>query len=387
MPVYMPEGLFDGARSIARNIPTYAMKYVAYPVAGFVLGVAVLGGVACGKSESYAKPPAIEQQATPTTTYPTATPSPVPTATYTPVPPTATPDPYTTRLNVATSALDPTVREYVLGQPWFQDGVDEREFLLLGFLGDANKSVGIDRRLPSVFVSGGMYRGFDSDRQKRVLENGLYDYVQLQKGEVLVVISSDDPQLQRSGAEGTISMAKRYLPQVDDFVGGRYPYNYLHVQIDNIIGGSNYSNGSSIFLLRGDARPTRAKSFSHEIVHSYQFSYPVWFKEGIADLIAISITGDNTPSCGTVPISKINLEYNQSSSDSRYCLEAGNGYRFLLDVINLIDHNNKSAIIKDIFTSTKTGQQILDMILKNTPDGKKDAVKGIFAKWVEGYSP
>ncbi len=66
------KGFYEGTRSIARNIPKYAMKYVSYPVAGFVLGVAVLGGVACGsKNDDY-----VNGQSSVVATY-----TPVPTAT------------------------------------------------------------------------------------------------------------------------------------------------------------------------------------------------------------------------------------------------------------------------------------------------------------------
>ncbi len=45
------------------------------------------------------------------------------------------------------------------------------------------------------------------------------------------------------------------------------------------------------------------------------------------------------------------------------------------------------AATKEIFTGSKSGQQILDIFLEHAPDEEKNSVRSIFTKWVEGYSP
>lgn len=381
--------LFNDAVEVGRNVRNISKNLNKYMQVGvLVAGIgttAYFGDVACAnKTESYIRSPVIEQQATPTPE-PTATCTPLPTGTsireltqtYTSVPTAApTPDPY------VMNALDPTVRGYIEKQPWYLDGINEREFQLLKFLGDANKSTGRDRRLPLVIVPEGSsvrYIGFDVDRQMRVLENGLYDYVQLQGKEILLVISSINP-LQRSQAEGTINMAKKYSPQVDAFVGGRYSFYFLHVEIETSA-NFNYSSGANIFLRRGFA--TRSKSFAHENVHNYQnYRYPKWYKEGIADLIAIHLTGDSVQAYGQFFTGeKIRLEASEGNA------QAASGYVFLKEVFDVIGPDVMSAATNEIFTDTKSGQQVLDIILKHTADEKKGSVKAIYAKWVEGYTP
>lgn len=418
--VFIPKGLYEGAGEIGKriHIPKGAMKYIVAPAAALATGAILYfgGPKAIQAVRGYNPPPAQESsqvyepdngpslvQVEPTATYtpepptptsipPTAT-SVLPTATQ--VLPTPTPDPaYLMRVNNSLNALDPTVRDYVVGQNWYQDGVNEREFLLLGFLGDANRNYRLNGGafdLPSVVVDGSSgpikFTGFDPNRQIRVLQNYLYDYVQLKDKGILIVVSSDNPQIQRSHVEGVINMAKQYTSRIDEVIGGEYPYSYMHFHIDinpvsSNVRGPNISLDTNRFL-----QPTY---FIHESIHTFEpphpNRYPVWFSEGVAELVTFHLIGNRCcyPTTGT----KIRLEAAAGTlAREQYSIEGGNGYGFLREVYNAIGSVNMLESVQEIFPNRKSGQQILEIILGHTPDEKKDIVRGIFAKWVEGYSP
>ena len=61
------------------------------------------------------------------------------------------------------------------------------------------------------------------------LEFGLFEAIELEAGELVVVVSADDPEVGRTVIEKSIA----WLPQIEALVGA-YPYSFLHLMVTDV---------------------------------------------------------------------------------------------------------------------------------------------------------
>jgi len=150
------------------------------------------------------------------------------------------------------NALLPEVREAVMRQPWAQDGFDDREKLLMDFMTEAAENfVGVRMDWPYVTRLENnqlVQTPFDAAREVRIIDSGVYDFVQLQKGTIVVVFSSDNP-LTREEVAPLMAAVRKYLPRMEQFLGHEYRTNYLHIQLAfGDLPDISLERGSNVFL-------------------------------------------------------------------------------------------------------------------------------------------
>ena len=66
-------------------------------------------------------------------------------------------------------------------------------------------------------------------------------------------------------------------------------------------------------------------------------------------------------------------------------MQAATGYVMLKAVLDDVGPEALSAALHEILTTSRSGKEILDLILAHVPADGQERVKGIFARWVNGY--
>jgi hypothetical protein len=188
---------------------------------------------------------------------------------------------------------------------------------------------------------------------------------------------------------GTTALIERYLPQVDEFFGGRYPYSYLNVEV-NVDVDVDFSQGPNIALNTRDKE--RASVVVHEIAHVYDtFGGPVWFVEGIAEVVTSRLT-DNSSSgyARAANGAKVHLDARGglmrdglTITIGEYNAEAGNGALLLQEIANTIGDDRFRAAVQEILRARRTGRQILDIFMEQAPADKKGELQAVFDARVE----
>lgn len=298
-------------------------------------------------------------------------------------------------------ALSPDVREAVLRQPWAQDGFDANEKQLLEFLIDAAQNfVGVRMDWPYVTrleKDRLVQTPFDTQREVRIVDSGVFDFVQLQKSTVVVVFSSDNP-LTREEVAPLLAAVRKYLPRMEQYLGHEYRTNYLHIQLAfGDLPDISLERGSNVFL-GWEGKLDRALEFVfvHEMAHSYLPLLPwdarPWMREGMADLVAGALTGERitgyTQAASYKPLVTASDQFSPASFSRGYFEESGNGSLFLLEMLDVIGYDAMSKVVagihQDSQARTRRMTDILDLMRKNAPPGKATEVDAVIEKWTKG---
>ena len=285
-------------------------------------------------------------------------------------------------------------------QPWAQDGFDDREKLLMNFLFEASENV-VGVRMDWPYVTRLekdhlVQTPFDAAREVRIIDSGVYDYVQLQKGTIVVVFSSDNP-ITRQEVEPLLAAVRKYLPRMEQFLGHEYRTSYLHIQLAfGDLPDISLERGSNVFLgWEGKLDRGLEFVFVHEMAHSYLPLLPwdarPWMREGMADLIAAALTGERitgyTQSASYMPIITTD-QYGPGSFTRAYFEESGNGSLFLLEMLDLIGYDAMSKVVSGIHQDSQARSRrmtdIFDLMRKNAPPDKAAAVDAVIDKWTKG---
>ncbi|HEU0073563.1 MAG TPA: hypothetical protein VFS30_06090 [Dehalococcoidia bacterium] len=116
------------------------------------------------------------------------------------------------------------------------------------------------------------------------LEYGLFEAIDLEGGELIVVVSADDPEVGRT----VIEKALNWLPQIEELVGP-YPYSFLHLMVTDI--GEVYAGLSYDEFIAIAPDYVDDETIVHELTHSTMYgSYPAWFEEGFAYFVGYYMT-------------------------------------------------------------------------------------------------
>jgi hypothetical protein len=304
--------------------------------------------------------------------------------------------------------LAPDVRAAVEAQPWGQGPLDDQHKQLVDFLYDASQNlVGVRPDWPYVsrfdrnrFIN----TPFDAATEVKIVQDGLYDFIPMQRGTVVVVFSSGDVDLKRKDVEPVLAGVRKYLPLVEKFVGRPFRTSYLHVQVAGL--GAPYDasiqRGSNVFL---DASLASTPDFdfvlAHELTHTYLALLPSdsrpWLSEGIADLVGGALTGVRTTgytqSATKEPLPvDINPIFQPSLFSASYSVEAGNGSLFLFEILKAIGPDNMSKAVSQIHGDEATARSrhandLFEIIRQVTPPDKKAEVDAIIEKWTVRKPP
>ena len=288
------------------------------------------------------------------------------------------------------STLSLSLRDQVRASDWYQDGIDDRDRTLLAFLSDANRNTTANPNRPALQLPGVVSSrlAFDAERLIDAIDSEAFAFVPLKAREVVVVATTGDSAAGPARRQRALGMVAALLPQVEAMLGDvAYPYQYLHLQID-IDAESSHSVGPNVYLLPRHLTPG---TLSHELVHVYQGGYPTWFVEGLADLVAVRITGDRNSgyiaAANGEPI-QANARITSSAQNDVRNREAGNGYLLLGALLDLAGQEPfRSGIAEVLRHPTMTGSDILATLLMHTPEELQPRVEALFRVRVANYTP
>jgi hypothetical protein len=173
----------------------------------------------------------------------------------------------------ADSVLD--MLTFASEQGWYSDGLDPGEARgLRGAFESYEKSL-TTKYAPTV-----------GPVLATTLEFGLFKAIELPEGgEMIVVVSADDPEVGRT----VVDKAIEWLPRIEEMVGA-YPYSFLHLMVTDL--GELYAGLSYDEFIALAPEHVTDEVIVHELTHSTMYgSFPTWFEEGFAYFMGYYMTG------------------------------------------------------------------------------------------------
>jgi hypothetical protein len=257
---------------------------------------------------------------------------------------------------------------------WYVDGIDAAELEFLRLIVSLSQGNRVQEPLA-------LLQAFDQGRfvsgNIRLDESGDKD--------IIVIGDSERTPAQLAPA---LDLVKKHAPEVER-VAGVYKPRYLVAQVVELpdvcgqavsiaAGPGAYPDMPGVIKLN----PTcvQASTTVHELAHVFVGRGPTWFTEGIADLIAMRITGVSGGYYSRQGTGLIELNGNPTPRTAASLNQGVLGSQLLVAANTLIGPEAMNAAIRDITSRVKgrTGQQILDTIAAHTPDDKKDRLEALF---------
>jgi len=182
------------------------------------------------------------------------------------------------------------------------------------------------------------------------------------------------------------SAVDTYLPKVDEFLGGLFTNQWLHLDLLTD-GRTSYTVGYNVLLASG--QEAYASAIVHELVHTYNSHLasrtPTFITEGIPELIAFITTGKTTLG-GLATGEKVHLTFFNDVSSSDYFDEAANGFMLFYRLLELMGKPTLSRAITSILRNNLTdGRAILRQIRELSPN--QSAIDALLASFVADYRP
>jgi hypothetical protein len=318
-------------------------------------------------------------------------------------------------------ALGP-VEEYLL-RPWLRDGVSEDEAAVIDLLDRrvlaTPRLLGVLDRQEPWFADGLTQDEIKLLRLARVSGSGAFiDFLLTSVAEARFVAWPLDPAVSdgrtgillwtegadESWREQTLEMVVDLLPKVRSFAGifgGDTLVVFLNeaaaiCSADALTGRGNPIQPSS----EGHIAPgvvtlapgcVHYHSLAHELTHVVVPSArPTWFAEGAADLASFHITGlvGYSGGAGKLQLERRETDAREPFTRSPYYREAARGTAMMLQLYRLLGPEAMSEVLKAAGQEDRvSGARALELILEQTPPELLDAVKAVFAAWIEGYVP
>jgi hypothetical protein len=264
---------------------------------------------------------------------------------------------------------------------WYQDGVDAAEFELLRAtlaLAQANRP-----EEPLVMLD--------------AIETGRYITERIvlpRSGDKGIVVVGGSRQAEAQLAEA-MSLLRRYLAEVDAVAGGYSP-RYIVAQVVDLNrelcgqgvpqAGPNGAFEDLPGVVRLKPSCVRASTTVHELAHVFVGIGPVWFTEGVADLISMRITKQNGGYFGRKVQGLIELELRAGTAAPQYADQGALGAQLLVAVDALIGPEAMNEAIRELSAGTqkrRTGRLVLDTIMAHTPDEKKERLEALFRERID----
>jgi hypothetical protein len=251
--------------------------------------------------------------------------------------------------------------------PWYHDGLDEaeRELMTIAIMSSGNSSV---NELFDAVDAGGY-----SIERMTLPESG-------ERGLLIVGARAHPANL----AATSVEQIKRLAPQVEG-VAGPYRPKYFVIQVGALapgLCGSASTRGGAIDtpgVIRFSPNCVRDVVTAHELAHAYVGTGPTWWTEGVADTIAMRITGVDSFYFASRATGLIDLESWLESGTSASIAQGSLGAQFLINVNQLIGPQALNAAIRQITPNRfqRTGRGVLDAILAQTPASLKPQLQAL----------
>jgi hypothetical protein len=287
----------------------------------------------------------------------------------------------------------------VLTRPWFRDGVTPTEYDLLSAAVSRKLGINTFSIILEEAERGAWYKdGLDaaeSELLAAVFALGLGNSVKEPMAMLEAVAAgryvTERVTLPLSGEKGIVvvgrslqaesrladalALVTRYLPEVEA-IAGPYTPRYVVAQVvdldANLCGqgvpqaGNNGSQDDRPGVIRLKPSCVIANTTVHELAHVFVGIGPVWFTEGVADLIALRLTRQNGGHLARRVEGKIELEWSAAPGTPRYVDQGALGAQFLVAADKLIGPDAMNAAIRELSVSAvkrRTGQLVLDTLI------------------------
>lgn len=216
------------------------------------------------------------------------------------------------------------------------------------------------------------------------LEYGLFEAIDLEGGELIVVVSADDPEVGRTVIEKSIE----WLPQIEALVGP-YPYSFLHLMVTDI--GEVYAGLSYDEFIAIGPDYVNDETIVHELTHSTMYgSFPTWFEEGFAYFVGYYMTGALEEN---VQLAKDALGGTQlyvgpyrDTSDIGFLREQVEGMLFMNGVYELNGIDALIGTVQQIRTKSLSDQELLRTFVSYGTVEEQRRMEDYFCENVVGTS-
>jgi hypothetical protein len=266
-------------------------------------------------------------------------------------------------------------------QPWYADGLDEREVKGLSAVFDAYARSHKDENAPPV-----------GSELSTTLRWALFAPVSLpESGEVVYLASAPTQAL----GEKLLNIATAQAGPVEELIG-KFPYSFLHFIVTSlpeeehglVTLGASYNE--YVFL---GAESVTPETITHEMTHATLYGiFPLWFEEGMAEFVESYLTASLTYTSRV-----FNLDLIHMDRDNRLDLRARGGYDieaeyaeraqgflFLRDVHATQGHEEFRATIRQLRTRSLGDADLLRALAQRGTPEVQAKLKALICERVVG---
>lgn len=220
------------------------------------------------------------------------------------------------------------------------------------------------------------------------LEFGLFEAIDLEAGELIVVVSADDAAVGRTVIEKSLV----WLPQIEALVGA-YPYSFLHLMVTDL--GELYAGLSYDEFIAISPEYVDDETIVHELTHSTMYgSFPTWFEEGFAHFVEFYMT--ETLADGVVrnheDLAYLGFDdslyvgaYRDPSIEG-YLAERMRGFLFMNEIYELNGIDALIGTVREIRTKSLSDQELLRVFVGHGASEERQRIEEYFCQSVVGTS-
>ena len=220
------------------------------------------------------------------------------------------------------------------------------------------------------------------------LEFGLFEAVELEAGELVVVVSAEDPEVGRTVIEKSVA----WLPQIEELVGA-YPYSFLHLMVtdlDEFFAGLSYDE----FIAIGPDY-VDDETIVHELTHSTMYgSFPTWFEEGFAHFVEFYMTetlpegvASNQEDLAYLGFDDaLYVGFYRDTSLEGYLPERMQGFLFMNSVYEKNGIDGLIGTVREIRTKSLSDQELLRVFVASGTKEEQRRIEEHFCEKVIGTS-
>lgn len=271
----------------------------------------------------------------------------------------------------ADSVLD--MLTFASEQDWYSDGLDVEEARGLRGAFEAYEKSLTNKYGPTI-----------GPVLATTLEYGLFEAIDLEGGELIVVVSADDPEVGRTVIDKSIE----WLPQIEALVGP-YPYTFLHLMVTDI--GEFYAGLSYDEFIAIAPDYVDDETIVHELTHSTMYgSFPTWFEEGFAYFVGYYMTDalEENVQAATDALGGAWLYVGayRDTSDAGFFREQVEGMLFMNGVYELNGIDALIGTVREIRTKSLSDQELLRTFVSYGTTEQQRRMEDYFCENVVGTS-
>jgi hypothetical protein len=264
--------------------------------------------------------------------------------------------------------------KYAAEQPWYNDGLDEREARGLRGAFQAYEKSLTNKYGPAI-----------GPVLSTTLQFGLFEPIELPEGgEMIVVVSADDPAV----GQTVLTKSVEWLPKIEALVGA-YPYSFLHLMVTEI--GDVYAGLSYDEFIAIDPAHVTDEVIVHELTHSTMYgSFPAWFEEGFAYFVGYHMTGvleQNVQEAEAALGGRyLFVGAYRDTSDVGYIREQVEGMLFMNSVFELNGIDALIGTVRQVRTKSLSDQELLRAFVSYGTTEQQRRMEEHFCEFVVGTS-